>query len=134
RLSEMAALKQAGCAGVGNAFHPVKTPLVLLRAMEYAATFGLTVFVNPVEPALANRGTVHQGAVGTRLGLPGSPVAAETVAVATCLALVEQTGARVHFALLSSARSAQMIARAQHDGLAVTADVSAHHLHLTEND
>lgn len=134
RLSEMAALKQAGCLGVSNAFHPVRNHLIMSRAMEYAATFDLTVFVNPQDYALANDGRVHQGAVGTRLGIAGVPAAAETVAVAGLLALVDQIGVRVHFSLLSTARAAQMIARAQHDGLPVSADVSAHHLHLTEND
>lgn len=134
RLSEMAALKQAGCLGVGNGYRPLRNHLVLSRAMEYAATFGLTVFINPQDHALANDGRAHQGAVATRLGLAGIPGAAETVAVASVLALVDQIGARVHFSLLSTARAAQMIARAQHDGLPVSADVSAHHLHLTEND
>lgn len=133
-LSEMAALAEAGCAGVSNGFRPVRTPLIMLRAMEYAATFDLTVFVNAQDLALAGDGRAHDGAVATRLGLPGIPSAAETVAVATQLALVEQTGVRTHFSLLSTARAAQMIARARHDGLPVTADVSVHHLHLSEND
>ncbi|MCC6302487.1 MAG: dihydroorotase [Gammaproteobacteria bacterium] len=134
RLSEMAALRQAGCTGVSNDFGTIENPLILARAMEYAATFDLTVFVNAQDPRLAGNGTVHDGAVCSRLGLSGIPAAAETVAVAGCLALVEQIGVRTHFSLLSTARAAQMIARAQHDGLPVTADVSAHHLHLTEND
>lgn len=133
-LSEMAALKQAGCIGVSNAFRPLKNNLVMLRAMEYASTFNLMVFINAQDPALANNGTVHLGAISTRHGLPGIPAAAETAAVAACLALIEQIGVRAHFSLLSTARSAQLIARAQHDGLPVSADVSAHHLHLTEND
>jgi dihydroorotase len=133
-LSEMAALKDAGCVGVSNGFRPVRDHGVLLRAMEYAATFDMPVFVNPQDHALAGDGRVHQGAVGSRLGIPGIPAAAETVTVAAILAMVDELGVRVHFSLLSTARAAQMIARAQHDGLPVTADVSAHHLHLTEND
>jgi dihydroorotase len=134
QLSEMAALKQAGCAGVSNDFRALSNPLIMSRAMEYAATFDLTVFINPQDSHLANNGNAHDGAVCSRLGLSGIPAAAETVAVAGYLALVEQIGVRTHFSLLSTARAAQMIARAQHDGLPVTADVSAHHLHLTEND
>lgn len=133
-LTEMAALRRAGCRAVSNAFRPLRSPLVLARAMEYAATFDLTVFVNAQESTLADGGCAHEGAVATRLGLAGIPAAAETVAVATCLALVDEIGVPVHFSLLSTARAAQMIARARHDGLPVTADVSAHHLHLTEND
>ncbi|MDR2876636.1 MAG: dihydroorotase [Chromatiales bacterium] len=133
-LSEMAALKQAGCLGVSNGFRPMRDLTVMSRAMEYAATFDITVFVNPQDHALANNGCAHLGAVATRLGLAGVPAAAETVAVAALLALVDQIGVRVHFSLLSTTRAAQMIARARHEGLPVSADVSAHHLHLTEND
>ncbi|HHM05988.1 MAG TPA: dihydroorotase [Gammaproteobacteria bacterium] len=133
-ITEMGALQQAGCVGVGNARRPLANPLVLRRAMEYAATFGLTVFVHPEDPHLANQGCAHEGRVSARLGLPGIPEAAETAAVATCLALIPQTGARVHFCGLSTQRAVRMVARARFDGVAVSADVSAHHLHLTEMD
>jgi len=134
RLSEMAALAEAGCVGVGNALRPVPSTLVLRRAMEYAATFGLTVHIHPLDGWLRDGGCAHEGQVATRLGLPGIPEAAETAEVARCLALVEQTGVRVHFGRLSTARAVRMIARAQYDGVPVTADVAATHLHLTEAD
>ncbi len=133
-ITEMHALKTAGCVGVSNAMQPLGSTLILRRAMEYAATHGLTVFIHAEEAALANNGCVHEGAVGSRLGLPGIPIAAETVAVAATLALVEETGARVHFPMLSSKRALQKIARAKYDGQPVSCDVSAHHLHLTEID
>ena len=133
-LSEMAALKAAGVAGISNADIPVANTLVMLRALEYAATFELTVHLHAEDPALRNDGLIHEGAVSTRLGLPGIPEAAETVAVARDLALIERTGIRAHFCQLSSGRAVRMIARAQHDGLPVTADVAAHHLFLTEMD
>lgn len=133
-LSEMAALKTAGAVGISNAHKPLANTLVTMRALEYAATFDLTVFLHPEDPALHNDGLVHEGAVSTRLGLPGIPDAAETVAVARDLALIERTGIRAHFCQLSSAKSVRMIARAQHDGLPVTADVAAHQLFLTELD
>jgi dihydroorotase len=134
QLSEMSALKGAGCVGVSNGAQPLANNLVLRRAMEYAATFDLTIFINPEDYHLTQGGAAHDGAVATRLGLPGIPRAAETVAVAAILALVEDIGASTHFAQLSSARGAQMVARAQHDGLPVSADVSAHQLHLTDTD
>ncbi|RJQ47231.1 MAG: dihydroorotase [Gammaproteobacteria bacterium] len=133
-LSEMAALKEAGCAGVSNALHPLGNTLIMRRAMEYAATHRLTVFLHAEDAHLAAGGCAHEGAVSTRLGLPAIPESAETAAVARELILIEQTGVRAHFCRLSSARAAQMIARAQHDGLPVTADVSAHQLHLTDMD
>jgi len=134
QLSEMGALKAAGCVGMSNARRPITNTLVMRRAMEYAATYELTVFLHAEDPWLSNRGCVHEGQVGNRLGLPGIPEAAETVAVARDLALVQQTGVRAHFCRLSSAQAVRMVARAQYDGLPVTADVSAHHLHLTEID
>ena len=133
-LTDMAALEEAGCVGVSNALEPITDTLVLRRAMEYAATFGLTVFLHAEDPWLRNTGCVHEGEVGTRLGLPGIPEAAETVVVARDLALIEQTGVNAHFCNLSSARAVAMVAEAQKHGLPVTADVTAHHLHLTEHD
>lgn len=134
QLSDMAALDEAGCVGLSNALMPIIDTSVLRRAMEYAAGFDLTVFLNSVDPWLQGKGVVHEGEVGTRLGLPGIPETAELVAVARDLALIEQTGVRAHFCGLSCARSVDMIAAAQARGLAVSADVTAHHLHLTEHD
>jgi len=134
QLSAMHALKEAGCVGVSSAMTPLGSTLIYQRAMEYAATHHLTVFLHAEDSSLADNGCVHNGAVATRLGLPGIPAAAETVAVATALALIEETGIRVHFSMLSTARAVRMIARARYDGLPVSADVTAHHLHLTELD
>lgn len=133
-LSEMAALKQAGCVGVSNAHRPLHSTLVERRAFEYAATFGLTVFLHASDVALARNGCAHEGHVATRLGLPGIPEAAETVAVARDLALIEQTGTRAHFCRLTTRRAVRMVARARYDGLQVTADVATPYLHFTETD
>jgi len=134
RLSEMAALKNAGCVGVSNAQRPLANTLVLRRAMEYAATFDLTVFLHANDHWLSANGCAHEGRVATRLGLPGIPEAAETAAVARDLMLIEQTGIRAHFCRLTTARAVRMVARAQFDGLPVTADVAIPYLYLTEND
>lgn len=133
-LSEMSALKDAGCRAVGNAMVPLASSLVLRRALEYAVSNDLLVMLRAEDPALRDRGCAHEGRVATRLGLPGIPEAAETVAVAQCLALIEHTGARAHFGQLSSARAARMIAEAQMRGLPVSADVAIHQLYLTEED
>jgi dihydroorotase len=134
QLAEMVALKQAGCVGVSNASRPIVNTLVLRRSLEYAATHDLTVFISPVDPWLTDYGCAHDGAVATRLGLPGIPEAAETAALARDLALGEDLGVRLHFGRLSSVRAMEMIAEARARGLAVSADVSAHQLHLTESD
>lgn len=131
-LSEMAELLEAGCVGVANVA-PVGDSLIMRRAMEYAGTHGFTVFLTPEDPWLRNGGCAHEGAIATRLGLPGIPEAAETAAVARDLALISQTGVRAHFCRLSTARAARMIARAQYDGLPVSADVAVHQLLLTDD-
>ena len=133
-LAEMEALDDAGCVAFSNALMPVTDTLVMRRALEYAASFDLTVFLHPLDPSLRGNGCVHEGEVGTRLGLPGIPEAAETVGVARDLALIEHTGCRAHFCGVSSARTIAMISEARGRGLPVSADVAAHHLHLTEHD
>ena len=134
QLSEMVQLKQAGCVGMTNLDHPINESQIMRRAMEYAASNGIMVFINAEDEDLAGDGCAHEGQVSTRLGLKGIPETAETLAVSRKLMLIEQTGVRAHFCQLSSARAVQMIKRAQYDGLSVTADVSAHQLHLTEMD
>lgn len=133
-LTEMAHLKEAGCVGVSNVMRCMTNPQVLRRAMEYAASVDLTVFLHPQDTGLTNNGCAHEGIISTRLGLAGIPEAAETQAVANYLMLVEQTGARVHFCHISTARAVQMIGRAKYDGFDLSADVAAHQLHLTEMD
>ena len=134
-LAEMDLLHQQGkCIAVSNACRPVNQTHVMRRAMEYAASCGLPVFLHAEDRSLSQAGCVHEGIMSTRLGLPGIPEAAETVAVARELMLIEQTGVQAHFCHLSTAHSIQMIARARHDGLPVTMAVTPHHLHLTEMD
>jgi dihydroorotase len=133
-LSEMAALKAAGCIAVSNAYAPLVSTQVQRRAMEYAATFGLLTIIRAEDHALCNNGCAHEGKVADRLGLPGIPEAAETVAVARDLALAETTGAVIHFHALSSASAARTLAWAKREGRRVSADTAIHQLHLTELD
>jgi len=133
-LAEMSALKQAGCVGVSNGLAPIGSTLLARRALEYAASLGLTVHVVALDPSLANGGCAHEGPVATRLGLPAIPVAAEAVAMRVWISLIEDTGARVHFGRLSSARGVGLLKTAQARGLPVTADVAAHQLFMTADD
>ncbi len=133
-LSEMGALQEAGCLAVSNVDRAIKSTLVLRRAMEYAATYDLLVIIRPEDQGLSEGGFVHEGAVSARLGLPGIPDIAETTAVAQALELIRHTGVRAHFGQLSSLKAARMVARAQHEGVPVSADVSAHQLFLSELD
>jgi dihydroorotase len=134
RLSNMGGLKRAGCVGVTNGWQPLQSLRVQRLAMEYASTHNITVFIYPLEVALAAGGMVHEGAVASRLGFAAIPSAAETVAVAQTLALIEMTGTRVHFCRLSAEGSVRLIRQAKAQGLPVTADVAAHQLFLTEMD
>lgn len=131
-LASMHSLKQAGCIGVGNARQPVASPETLLRCLQFAASIGLTVYFTPEEASLAT-GCVHDGFMAARLGLPGIPYTAETIALVTQLLLVEQTGVRAHFGQLSCAGAVELIRIAKERGLPVSADVSMHQLHLTDD-
>ncbi len=133
-LTEMCELTEAGCVGFSQADKPITDTLVLWRAMQYAATFGLTVWLHPQDSYLAANGVAHDGEVAARLGLRPIPAAAETVALATILRLARETGARLHICRLSAAESVDMIAAAKTQGLPVTCDIAANHLHLTEYD
>lgn len=133
-LSEMAALKAAGCVGVSNVLQPIKNSLVLRRAMEYASSQGLTVFTYPFDHQLANNGCIHEGLTSSRLGLPGIPAAAENAALAFQLALIEELNVHTHFCRLSTKGAVNMIARARRDSLPITADTSILHLFLTDQN
>ena len=132
QLSELYSLKQAGCVAASNGDYSVASLSVLKRCFEYAKTHEVTVFVRPEEVSLAADGCVHEGAVGTRLGLNGIPALAETVAVSQLILLAEETGVHLHLSHITSAKSVQMVAEAKRSGLRVTADVAIQHLILTE--
>lgn len=133
QLANMGALKQAGCLGVSNGLVALNTE-IMRRVLEYAASQELTVFMHSEDEHLRSNGCMHEGRVSVRLGLPGIPEFAETVAVTRDLQLIELTGARAHLCHLSTDRAVRTLARAQYDGLNVTADVAISHLFLTEVD
>ena len=132
-LTEMVELTQAGCVGFGQAEVPVGSTQVLQRALQYAATFGYTVWLRPQEMHLG-RGVAASGPLATRLGLSGVPVAAETIALHTIFELVRATRARVHLCRISSAAGVELVRTAKAEGLPVTCDVSINSLHLTDVD
>ncbi|MDB6144608.1 MAG: PyrC protein [Pseudomonas sp.] len=132
QLAELVALRDAGCVAFGNGLDSFRNTRTLCRALEYAATFDLTVIFHSQDHDLAQGGLAHEGATASFLGLAGIPETAETVALARNLLLVEQTGVRAHFSQLTSARGAELIAQAQARGLPVTADVAMYQLILTD--
>ena len=132
-LTEMVELTQAGCVGFSQAEVPLGNTQVLLRALQYASTFGYAVWLRPQDRDLGT-GVVASGPLATRMGLSGIPVAAETIAVHTIVELVRATGARVHLCRLSSAAGIDAVRAAKAEGLPVTCDVSINSLHLTDID
>jgi dihydroorotase len=133
-LTEMAELTDAGCKAFGHADAPLTDTRVLLRAMQYAATFRYSVWLRPQDSFIAKDGVAHDGEVATRLGLPAIPAVAETTSLSTMLHLARETGARLHVCLLSSAAGVELVRAAKREGLAVTCDVSVNHVHLSEMD
>ena len=133
-LTEMAELTEAGCIGFSQADQTIFDTNVLLRAMQYAQTFGYTVWLRPQDPHLGRGGIAHSGAVASRLGLSGVPVMAETVALHTIFELMRTTGARVHLCRISSAAGLDLVRAAKKEGLLVSCDVGVHHVHLTDMD
>ncbi|NSL56022.1 dihydroorotase [Uliginosibacterium aquaticum] len=134
RITEMAELVEAGCVAFSQVNTPVVDTNVLLRAMQYAATFGFRVWLQPIDPYLGKGGVAHDGEVASRMGLTGIPVEAETVALETYLTLARMTGVKLHITRISSAAALNAIERARAGGLDVTCDVAAHHLHLSDMD
>jgi len=133
-LTEMGELAEAGCVAFSHAEAPLTDTGVLLRAMQYAATFGHRVWLRAQDAHLGKGGVAHDGEVATRLGLPAIPPVAETIALASILALVRSTGVRVHICRLSTAEGVAMLRAAKEDSLPVTCDVAVHHLHLCDVD
>jgi dihydroorotase len=133
-LTEMAELTEAGCIGFAQAEVPILDTNVLLRALQYAKTFGYTVWLRPQDPHIGRGGVAHSGPLASRLGLSGVPVMAETIALHTIFELVRSTGARVHLCRMSSAAGLDLVRAAKKEGLPVTCDVGVHHLHMTDAD
>jgi dihydroorotase len=133
-LTEMAELTDAGCIAFSQADEPILDTTVLLRAMQYAQTFGYAVWLRPQDPHLGRSGIAHSGAIASRLGLAGVGVMAETVALHTILELMRASSARVHLCRISSAAGLALVRAAKKDGLALTCDVGAHHVHMTDAD
>ena len=134
RLTEMGQLSDAGCVAFSQANAPLADAQVLWRALQYAATFGYPVWLRAEDADLAKGGVAHDGEVATRLGLPGIPAFAETIALGTILELVRATRARVHLCRLSTAGAVELMRRAKQEGLPVTCDVGLHHVHLCDMD
>ncbi|HEY6043686.1 MAG TPA: dihydroorotase [Nitrosospira sp.] len=133
-LTEMAELHDAGCVAFGQSDMPLPNTRILMQAMQYASTFGFVIWLRPQDASLADSGVAHDGEVATRLGLPAIPVCAETLALSNIILMARETGAKVHLCRISSAEGAAMVQAAKRQGLPITCDVAANHIHLSEMD
>jgi len=131
-LAEYGDLQEAGCVAVSDDGRPVASARVMRRALEYARGFGLVVIDHCEEPTLAEQACMNEGAVSTKLGLRGAPAAGEAIMVERDVLLAELTGGRVHIAHLSAAASVDAVRRGKARGVLVTAEVTPHHLFLTD--
>ena len=134
QISEYAALREAGCVAMSSGSRANTNSNFLRRAMQYANSFDVTMFLHPIDQYLSEDGVAHEGRVAARLGLGGIPESAETLALARDLMLIEETGVRAHISRISCARSVELIAAAKARGARVSCDVGIAQLFLCEND
>ncbi|SER30645.1 dihydroorotase [Nitrosomonas sp. Nm51] len=133
-LTEMVELHDAGCIVFGQPDGMVANLRVLMQAMQYASTFGFSVWLSPQDSNLAYEGVAHDGEVATRLGLPAIPVCAETVAISNIILLAKVVNVHIHLCRISSAEGLAMVRAAKQQGVSITCDVSVNHLHLSDMD
>src|SRR5687767_4014662 len=131
-LADIAELKQAGCVAITDDGHPVKTALLMRRALEYAGMFGMTVIEHCEDPSLKGDGVAHEGYVAATLGLRGIPGACEALGVERGVLLSELTGSHFHVAHMSARASLRGVRKAKEAGLRVTCEVAPHHFTLTD--
>lgn len=131
-LTEMGAMKEAGIVAISNDGKPVPNSYITRRVMEYAKQFDLILIEHCEDMALANGGFIHEGYYSTTLGLKGIPRESEDLIVARDLMIAEMVGGKVHIAHISSKNSVELVREAKKKGIQVTAEVTPHHLVLTD--
>lgn len=131
-LTEMAELADAGAAAFTDDGRPVVAAKLLRRALQYGAVTGRPLALHCEEPSLSHDGQMHEGAVSAELGFTGYPSVAESVMVGRDLAIAAYEDGAVHFMHVSARESVDLLRRAQADGLGATAEVTPHHLCLTD--
>ena len=132
-LAEIGELSDAGCVAISDDGMPVADGSLMRKVFEYARTFNLPVITHCEEPAIVGDGVMNEGCTSTRLGLMGIPNAAEDAMVSRDISLAELTGGRLHIAHISTRDAVEMVRRAKARGLRVTAEVTPHHLTLTDD-
>ncbi len=134
QLAEIGEMKSAGIVAISDDGKPVVDSGIMRRAMEYAADFDLPVVDHCEDCCGASGWAMHEGEYSALMGLKGLPGTAEDLHVARDILLGEMTGARVHIAHISTARSVDLVRRAKAGGLKVTCEVTPHHFTLSDKD
>ena len=131
-LADIADLRKAGCVAITDDGHPTKTAILLRRALEYAAMFGMPVIEHCEDPSLKGDGVAHEGYYAASLGLRGIPGAAEALGAERGILLAELTGSHFHVAHMSARASLRAVRKAKEAGIRVTCEVAPHHFTLTD--
>jgi dihydroorotase len=131
-LADIADLRNAGCVAITDDGHPVKTAMLLRRALEYAGMFGMPVIEHCEDPSLKGDAVAHEGYYAASLGLRGMPGACEALGVERGALLAELTGSAFHVAHMSARASLRAVRKAKEAGLRVTCEVAPHHFTLTD--
>ena len=132
-LAEIGQLVEGGAVALTDGKRPIANAEIMWRALEYARMFDTPVFNMPQVPELVAKGVMHEGFNSTLLGLPGVPSAAENIMVSRDIALAARTEGRLHLMCVSTSVSIDLIRRARERGVAVSCDVTPHHLALTDD-
>jgi dihydroorotase len=133
-LADLGQLARSGTVAFTDAKSPIASAEIMRRALEYARMFDRPIFSHPQDPTLTAGGVMHEGYYSTLLGLRGMPAAAEDIHVGRDIALAELTGGRIHLMSISTKGAVERVRRAKQRGIAVTCDVTPHHLALTDAD
>ncbi len=133
-LADLGQLARSGALAFTDSQSAIASAEIMRRALEYARMFDRPIFVHPHDPTLTAGGVMHEGYYSTLLGLRGMPAAAEEILVSRDIALAELTGGRIHLMSISTAGAVEQVRRAKQRGIAVTCDVTPHHLALTDAD
>ena len=132
-LADIADMREAGCVALSDDGWPVRTALMMRRALEYAGMFGMPVIDHCEDPSLRADGVAHEGCCAGILGLKGIPAAAESIMAARDILLSEVTGSAVHIAHMSARTSLREVRRGKDAGIRVTCEVTPHHFTLTDD-
>lgn len=133
-LADLGQLARSGALAFTDSKSAIASAEIMRRALEYARMFDRPIFVHPQDPTLTAGGVMHEGYYSTLLGLRGMPAAAEEILVSRDIALAELTGGRIHLMSISTKGAVEQVRRAKQRGIAVTCDVTPHHLALTDAD